>query len=124
MTIKMERPLRIVEIGDKPYIKHAFPAQTSYFSTAFIPPEANPRSGLRAFGLASVVPLWHQMQQADLIVCHPTFHSPWHWRWLSRALFDRRTLHGNFPFMRAFGPQILRLRTTAPIAVIDGEDLP
>ena len=37
MAIKMKSvaPLRIVEIGDKPYIKFAYPDQTAYFSTYF-----------------------------------------------------------------------------------------
>jgi len=116
--------LRIVEIGDKAYIKNAFPEQTSHFSTAFVPNEENPAAGLRAFGVMSIIPLWHLLREADLIVCHPTFHSPWHWRWLSRALFDRRTLRGQLPIIRAFGPQMLRFPTRAPVAVIDTEDLP
>jgi len=124
MEIEKEKSLCIVEIGAKPLMKQAFPANTSYFSTEIIPGEVVPAAGRHAFGIASIAHLWRLLQQADLIVCHPTFHAPWHWRWLSRALFDRRILHGNFPFVRAFGPQILRLRTTTPIAVIDGEDLP
>ena len=102
--------LAIVEIGDKPYIKQAYPKQTAFFSTKFIPADVDPGAGLHAFGIGSIALLWRLMRQADLIVCHPTFHAPWNWRWLSRALFDRRTLRGHFPFIRAFGqpPQVLR----------------
>jgi Glycosyl transferases group 1 len=120
----MRKVLRIVEIGDKPYIKDAFPSETSYFSTEFSPGELNPASGMYPFSIIRIRQLWTQLQDADLIVCHPTCFSPWHWRWLTRALFDRRALHGNIPLVRAFGPQMLRLPTRAPIAIIDLEDLP
>jgi hypothetical protein len=124
MEIAAANSLHIVEIGDKPYVKSAFPEQTSFFSTRFDPAPADPAHGHDVFSVRNVATVWHLMGAADLIVCHPTFHSPWHWRWLSRALFDRRTLQGHFPFVRAFGPQMLRRPVPPPIAVIDSEDLP
>ena len=105
----MENVLRLVEIGDKPYIKYAFPSETSFFSTEFMPREPNPAAGMYSFSISSIGQLWSLLQAADLIVCHPTFLSPWHWRWLSRALFDRRALRGNIPIVRAFGPQMVAL---------------
>jgi hypothetical protein len=41
-----------------------------------------------------------------------------------RALFHRRTLRGEVSFSRALGPQLLRAGASAPIAVIDHEDIP
>lgn len=117
--------LRIVEIGEKPFVKTAFPDQTTYFCTAVIPPSVFAEGS----HLVSVrtLPLLRRMlrdKATSLIVCHPTFFSPWHWRWISRALFHRRVLQGHVPLVRAFGPQMLRVGAGAPIAVIDQDDFP
>lgn len=118
--------LRIIEIGDKPYVKQAFPEQTTYFSTYHVAEAVDPARGMYAVSLQTIRDLRERLQAPDLslIVCHPTFFSPWHWRWLGRAVFDRRILQGQFPFVRALGPQLLRERTRVPIAVLDQEDLP
>ena len=115
--------MRIVEIGDKPYVKRAFPAETSYFSTYAVREPDDPAAGRWAVSLANLPLLLRHFRGADLIVCQPSFWSPWHWRGLVR-LFDRRALRGHFPLIRAAGPQLLRLPMTAPIAVVDHEDLP
>lgn len=122
----MTPALQIVEIGDKPFVKSAYPQETAYFSTAFVPPAANPANGFHTVS-GRTLRLLRRMLHDDttsLIVCHPTFFSPWHWRWLSRALFNRRTLQGHVPLVRAFGPQLLRGRVSAPIAVVDQDDFP
>jgi hypothetical protein len=119
--------LRIVEIGDKPFIKQAFPDQVAYFSTW---PEDDARTlstdGSCIVSLATLGNLWRVLREPEtsLVVCHPTFFSPWHWRWMTRALFDRRILRRSVPFLQAMGPQVLRWRVTAPIAILDHEDLP
>jgi hypothetical protein len=118
--------VRFVEIGERPYVKRAFPAQTSFFSTYAVDRGSDPASGRYTVTMGSLPTLARLVRSPDLdlIVCHPSFHAPWHWRWLNRALFDRRTLTGHLPIARAFGPQVLRGRVAAPIAVVDHEDLP
>jgi Glycosyl transferases group 1 len=119
--------LLILEIGDKRLIKNVLPTQTTHFSTYFGDDSANdPQSGSFAVSSRTFSRLLSALRDPDLslIVCHPTFFSPWHWRWLTRALFDRRVLQGHLPFVQAFGPQALRLPFKAPLAVLDFEDLP
>jgi hypothetical protein len=111
----------IVEIGDKPFIATAFPAETAFYATVSglgAPP------GARSIG--SLGELWRILGDpgVDLIVCHPTYSAPWSWRHLTRTVFSRRMLRGEAPLLRAFAPQMLRWRGQAPIAVIDYEDLP
>lgn len=122
----MTSALKIIEIGDKPFVKSALPDETAYFSTAFVPPPADPDNGFHVVSVATMPLLLRVLQdhETSLIVCHPTFFSPWHWRWISRALFNRRTLRGHIPLVRAFGPQLLRGDVGAPIAVVDQDDFP
>ncbi len=118
---------RIVEIGDKPFIKRALPDRVAYFSTW---PDDDMRipspDGSRVVSPGALGTLWRVLREPEtsLVVCHPTFSSPWHWRWITRALFDRRVLHRSSSFLRAMGPQVLRWRLAAPIAIVDHEDLP
>jgi len=119
--------LRILEIGEKRLIKNVMAAQTTHFSTYFGDDSANdPQGGSFVVSSRTFSRLLSALRDPDLslIVCHPTFFSPWHWRWLTRALFDRRVLQGHLPFVQAFGPQALRLPFKAPLAVLDFEDLP
>jgi hypothetical protein len=119
--------LRIVEIGDSPFIKNALPAQVSYFST-WLDDDARKLAseGNRAVSLATMPALWRLLRDPEtaLVVCHPTYFSPWSWRWILRTLFDRRILRGSLPVARAMGPQFLRWPCAAPIAILDREDLP
>jgi hypothetical protein len=118
--------LRLLEVGDKPFIKQAFPDQTIYFSTYFTHTTNEPDKGRYSVSPATLPILWRAMRDPalSLIVCHPTFFAPWDVRWLGRALFDRRSLRGHVPIARAFGPQLLRGSIAAPLAVLDHEDLP
>ncbi len=111
----------IVEIGSRPYVAAAYPADSLFFATD--PAAARPE-GLRS--LASLGALWRALGRADveLIVCHPNFSAPWGLRALSRGVFSSRFLQGRSPLARAFGPELLRWRGRAPIVVIDHEDLP
>lgn len=118
--------LRILEIGDRPYVKGVLPDQTTFFYTGFEHKPHDPARGFYSVSPGTIGSLWRMARASDLslIVCHPTYYSPWHWRAISRALFDRRVLRGHFPLVRRFGAQALRWRVSAPIAVIDFEDLP
>lgn len=118
--------LRILEIGDKPYVKNVLPDQTTFFSTAFLRAAQNRQGGVYPVALGTLSLLWRMVRATDLslIVCHPGYYSPWHWRTLSRALFDRRVLRGHSPLVRNFGQQALRWKVRAPIAVLDFEDIP
>lgn len=111
----------IIEIGDKPYVASAYPAETLYYST--ISSQDRP-PGVKTLG--SLPALWRMLDDpaVSLIVCHPTFSAPWSLRHLSRIIFSRRILAGRFPLVRAFAPQLLRWRGRAPVVVLDREDLP
>lgn len=124
--IKQASDLKIVEIGEKPFIQHAFPNQVRYFSTW---PEANASASSPFRSRASLdklSALFSALREPDLslIVCHPAFFSPWHWRWISRTLFDRKMMQRIRSFPRAIGPQLLRWPVAAPIVALDHEDLP
>jgi len=120
------RTLRIVEIGDKPYVKTAFPLQVAYFSTRGETVTNGGQAGAQRLSLATLPSLLRALRDPGvaLIVCHPTFHAPWQWQAISRMIFNRRLLGRSFPLVPAFGPQVLRLGTAAPIAVVDHDDLP
>jgi len=119
--------LRIVEIGHSPYFKHAFPDQATYFSTSQDGTDyGRADDGTSIYSLATLGALWRVLHEAEtsIIVCRPTFYSPWDVRWLSRMLFSRRVMHRIPTFQRAFGPQLLRWRVPAPIAIWDDADMP
>jgi Glycosyl transferases group 1 len=116
--------LRFIEIGG-PYIKYAFPEQTHCFSSW---PMEN-IAGLPSPSGGGLEPSWRLPRLlADpgiaVIVCHPTMFAPWHPSWFIRAIFSRRFLRAGLPLTSGWGPQLLRRRLAAPIAVLDREDLP
>jgi len=45
-------------------------------------------------------------------------------RHLNRSIFSWRFVQGRSPLFRAIGPELLRLKTRAPLVVVDHEDLP
>jgi len=116
---------RIVEIANTPYLKHAYPGQVSFFSTLSDAPGV-PQDDGSFVPLAGIAALWHAVNDpaTSLVVCRPTFYSPWHWRWLTRILFDRRTLWRLHYYSHSLGPQLLRRRIPAPLAIWDDADLP
>src|SRR5579859_4992184 len=110
----------IVEIGPRPYVARAFAADSLFYAT---------EAGVEAAGvetLPSLAGLWRALARpdVDLVLCHPSFSSPWGLRHWSRTLFSRRFLEGRAAVTRPFGPQLLRWRRRPPVVVIDHEDLP
>lgn len=118
--------LRIVEIGDKPFVKSAFPQETVFFSTASKARPSDVDSGSHDVTLRTL-PLLRRLlhdRATTLVVCHPTYSAPWSWRGIARGVGHRRALRGDIDLIRMLGPQLLRGGATAPIAIVDHEDLP
>ena len=118
--------MRIVEIGDKPFVKSAFPAEVDFYSTRAEdrPYDDESRGGrLTLRTLQRLARLIHD-PSVSLIVCHPTFFPPWHWNLASRAIFNRRAASRALPFVPSLGPQLLRWQSAAPVAIFDTEDMP
>ncbi|MBL8838458.1 MAG: glycosyltransferase family 1 protein [Alphaproteobacteria bacterium] len=117
--------LRILEVGDAPLFKRAFPANTlAIWTGGNQADESSP--GWRNFTLGR----WSEIRRAvrsgpfDLIVCQPPLYAPWDPRSLARALFGRRTLAGHSPLIRGLGTTLVRGRLAAPLVVLDRDDLP
>src|SRR5262249_17571854 len=118
--------LKIIEIGDKPFVKQGFPDEVAYFSTAGASPDpvaARTRSDVRT---SSIGRLWRALRdpETSLVVCHPTYFAPLHWQSISRAIFSRKAAEKLSSFQRQVGPQLLRWPIPAPIAIFDHEDIP
>lgn len=114
-----------VEIAAKPFVKLAYPEETTFFSIDRVAAEWHEPSR-RSYGVtAATLPiLWRALRDVDLVVCQPALLPPWSPRWMCSALFDREALRGHVPLLRPWGPQLLRWRGTARLAVIDWEDSP
>ena len=117
---------RIVEIGPVPIMWRAFPRTTQFFSTWLDERSWNPHRGFRIISLATLPRLLRLIQSpdTDLIVVHSSQFSPWDWRGLSRVVFRRSVLSGNFPLFRGLGPQLIRFNNKTPIAGLDLDDPP
>jgi hypothetical protein len=111
----------IVEIGPAPYVALAYPDETLFFATD---KSAAPPPGVRT--LPSLAALSSALGSAELklVVCRPNFSTPWGPRHLGRQLFSRRLTQGRASLLSALGPELLRGRISAPVVVLDHEDLP
>ncbi len=117
--------MRFVEIG-RPWLKRILPKQTICFASELpkrpsgisAPADALYGEKLRHLRAALADPT------IAVIVCHPSMFAAWDARWLLRAVFNRRFLRNGLPISTMVGPQVLRAGATAPIAVVDLEDLP
>lgn len=114
----------ILEIGATPYMWHAFPDTTVFYSTWPDETLADPARGRHIVSLATLAGLARRIADPaiDLIVAHAPASSPWSGRALGRALFRRSTLRGNLATVRGIGTELLRRHAAAPIAVLDFED--
>ncbi|MGH6767766.1 MAG: glycosyltransferase family protein [Xanthobacteraceae bacterium] len=116
---------KILDIGEAPLMREAYPATTEYWSTE--PVTSVPMGPQdRTVDAATLPRLMRRLADPslDLIVVQPTNHAPWSLSWLVRSLFRRSTLRGTMPFFRAFGQELLRGRFGAPLAVWDWEEQP
>lgn len=115
---------QIVEIAARPYVKLAYPDETTCFSTGREAAWHDPARRSYCVTATTLPVLWRALRQADLVVCEPCALPPWSHRWIARSLFDRRALRGHVPLLRPWGPQLLRWRRPARLAVVDREDAP
>src|SRR5258708_5388934 len=117
-------PPRILEIGHIPYMHSAFPESTEFYSTSPEERLLDPARGKRIVSLSTLPGLMRRLTSPDfdLVVVHPSQFPPWSMRALIRALFRRSVLRGSVPLVRGFGPQLLRGRVTAPVAILDLDD--
>jgi Glycosyl transferases group 1 len=115
---------KILEIGPTPFMWHAFPETTEFYSTWPDETHAAPSSGRCVVSLATLPGLARRIADPtfDLIVAHAPASAPWSPRALGRALFDRNVLRGNLAVLRGLGTELLRRRSAAPLAVLDFED--
>lgn len=122
-TVKNFAP-RILEIGGVAFLHTAFPQTTDFFSTWPDETRFDPARGRHIVSLAGLPSLVRRLADPgyDLVVVQPGSFAPWGWRALSRSLFRRSVLRGSVPVFRACGPQLLRGRVAAPVAVLDLDD--
>src|SRR5688500_15904687 len=115
---------RILEIGNTPFIHASFPRTTQFYSTWYDENVFDPARGRHIVSLASLRELACRLADPafDIVVLHAQPFAPWGLRGISRTLFRRSTLRGTLPLLRGFGPQLVRGRVAAPIAVIDLDD--
>jgi glycosyltransferase involved in cell wall biosynthesis len=115
---------KILEIGATPYMWHAFPDTTEFYSTWPDETHADPGQGRHIASLATLPDLARRIADPafDLVVAHTPASAPWSGRALGRTLFRRSTLRGNLAVVRGLGIELLRRRAAAPLAVLDFED--
>ena len=115
---------RILEIGHIPFMREAFPETTEFYSTWYDEKAADPARGHHIVSLSTLPELARRLADPafDLVVVHAVPYAPWSPRALSRTLFRRSVLRGSVPVWRGFGPQLVRGRVAAPLAVLDFDD--
>jgi hypothetical protein len=114
-------PLKILEIGDFPIMQEGFPETTKTYHTD----PHTPRSA-RIVSLSTLPSLLRDLSDPsfDLIVAHPTDQAPWGLDSIMRMVFRRSVLRGDIRLLQRYGPQLLRRRAAAPIAIVDRADSP
>jgi hypothetical protein len=115
---------KILEIGNIPLMWAAYPQTTEFYSTWYDEKLVDPARGRHIVSLANLPRLARRLADPafDLVVVHASPYAPWSPRALWRTLFRRSVLAGSFPFVRGFGPELLRGRVAAPVAVVDLDD--
>jgi Glycosyl transferases group 1 len=115
---------KILEIGATPFMWHAFPETTEFYSSWPDETFADPARSRHIVSLATLPRLARRIADPtfDLIVAHAPASGPWSGRALVRALFRRSVLRGKLPVVHGLGTELLRGRSAAPLAVLDFED--
>jgi hypothetical protein len=115
---------KILEIGGIPFLHEAFPQTTDFYSTWAEETVLDPANGRHVVSLGNLATLARRLADPayDLIAVQAGAYSPWSFRAVNRLLFRRSVLRGSVPVVRAFGPQLLRGRVGAPVAVLDLDD--
>lgn len=116
---------RIIEIGEVPLVRHAYPGTTEFFSTMPDRPQ-DLLPGDNHVDLTGLPRLAKRLMagDVDLIFVQVAPFAPLSLDGLSRTIFRRSTLRGRAPFLRAFGQQMVRLAKDVPIVVWDSGDTP
>jgi hypothetical protein len=118
---KTALPLKILEVGEFSFMQEGFPlSTTTYFTGPHTP---------RGPGLLSLRTLPRLLRDLadpsfDLVVVQPATLAPWSVDAIVRMLFRRSILRGDIRPFHRIGPQLVRGRVAAPIAVIDQADTP
>jgi len=107
-------------------MREAFPETTTHWSTAVTLRGADrvPREQLVTATSLPALRRALASNDYDLVVVQPGPFPPWHWQAIGRSLFRRSALSGVSHYFRTFGPQMIRSRVSAPIAIWDWEDSP
>src|SRR5215470_11249927 len=107
---------KILEIGPSPFMWHAFPATTEFYSSWPDETTSAPEQDRHIVSLVTMPRLARRLfdPSLDLIVVHAPPFRPWGGRALIRALFRRSALNGNLPAFRGFGAELLRFPVAAP----------
>jgi Glycosyl transferases group 1 len=125
---------KILEIGPVPFMWHAFPDTTVFYSTWYDETRRDetgageavrePQCVRNVVSLASLPGIARRLADAsiELIVVHAPPFSPWGVQALTRAFFRRSLVRGNLPVFRGLGAQLLRGPVAAPVAILDLDD--
>lgn len=109
--------MRILEIARTGFFKGLFPGDVARF-------DVDPYADRSAPGIRGLSALRREIASGryDLIVCEPSYRSPWKPATLLRLVSNRRAFAGSFSLARAFGQQAIGRGVPTPIAVVDMED--
>jgi hypothetical protein len=115
---------RIIEIGPRPFVWHAFPEQTQFYSTFPGNDTIDKTRGLDVVSVANIHRVSKQLRDPSLglIVGHSFPFAPWSVNLISRSVFKRNPFNSPVALVRAFGQQLIRLASGVAIAILDFED--